>query len=267
MKLKINNFNILLYFFLMIYSLQVRSGELSNFEEDIAKNKKENNVRNTQCINCQSYDDSETFFDILFGDMVDAIISSTAEVISEGGITSNQRISQKSSDSDINKRQPGEILIPFYRFNINKQHVSDQINAVDFKIEIGKGAIGLEFRSTKYNDDITLEELEYNQIQYFHRMSFGNKIGLNLGIGYGQMDGVYSFDGLILSAPILFHNSRHLGFEIRPSVFNTDGVSVSDLDLSVLYTYRKLAFRIGHRSLESPNVDIDGYYIGFDFIF
>lgn len=260
-------FNILFCFFLLIVSLQASSGELGDFQKDIAKSKKENNARYNKCINCSSHDDSESFFDILFGDFVDAIANETAEVISEGGRTSNQRINGKSSNSDLEKRQPGEILIPFYRFNINTQHVNDQIDAIDLKMEIGKGAIGFEFRTTKYTDDITDEELKYNQIQYFHRMSFGNKIGVNLGIGYGKMNGVDSFDGLILSAPILFHNSHHLGFEIRPSVFNTDGVSVSDLDLSALYTYRKLAFRIGHRSLESPNVDIDGYYIGIDFIF
>ncbi|MFW2372449.1 MAG: hypothetical protein ACN4GM_04955 [Gammaproteobacteria bacterium] len=267
MKSKIYIFNTLFCFFLAMYSLQASSGELGDFQEDIAKNKKENNARYNNCIHCKPYNDSESFFEILFGDLVEAIANETAEVISEGGRASNQRVSSKPHDPDINKRQPGEILIPFYRFNINTQHVSDQINAIDLKMEIGKGAIGFEFRATKYTDDITNDELKYNQVQYFHRMSFGNKIGLNLGIGYGQMNGVDSFDGLVLSAPILFHNGHHLGFEIRPSVFNADGVSINDLDLSALYTYRKLAFRIGHRSLESPNVDIDGYYIGFDFIF
>lgn len=272
MKLGKTMFKTVIFFSLFVFSLQLNAGKLGDFEKDIIKSKqsksKKQKSRN-QCHSCSSTDNhhNESFFDILFADIFDGIIEGTAVVIAEGTDISNQRIGENPADSGISHRKAGEILTPFYRFNINTQHVNDDINALDLKMEFGHGPLGFELRSTKYQDDLTNDELKYNQFQYFHRMSFGNKIGVNFGIGYAKMKIIESYDGLVLSLPVIFQNGRHLGFEVRPSVFDADGVSVTELDYSVLYTYRKMAFRVGHRSLESENIDIDGVYIGLDFIF
>jgi len=98
-------------------------------------------------------------------------------------------------------------------------------------MEFGRGMHGFEVRTTKYRDDQYNEDLRYNQFQYFHRMSFGNKVGVNFGVGYASMDIVDSFDGLIFSLPVLFQNRQHFGLELRPSHFDTDGVGIDELDI------------------------------------
>lgn len=251
---------------------EIYAGELGSFEKDISDNKKiqksESHLKKSKkCYRCQSNEGSKGFFDILFRDIFIGMVDGVTASIVEGGVNSNNRISERVYAGEADKRKIGELLIPFFKFNVNTQHVSEKIDALDLKIEIGKGNVGFEVRTTKYLEEAVNEKLEYHQFQYFHRMSVGDKIGINLGLGYGIMNGVDTYNGTILSMPILFQNGNHLGFEIRPSYFDADGVTIHDLDISMLYTYRKLAFRVGHRSLKSPNNVINGYYVGFDFIY
>jgi len=266
---------------LLLISSLSHAGKLSDFEKDIIQSKKYKHEES------RHHDGSggDWFFDIIFEGILGGTENSNtkagkrndtphtsdpnylAELIEVGEKTSKQRISKYPHESGITKRKNGEIILPFYRFNLNTQHVDNQINGLDFKMEFGRGVHGFEVRTTKYRDDQDNEDLRYNQFQYFHRMSFGNKVGVNFGVGYASMDIVESFEGLIFSLPVLFQNGRHFGVEFRPSYFDADGVGINEMDISALYTYRKMAFRLGHRSIESPGVDIDGVYFGMDFIF
>ncbi len=256
----------LLFFSFLLFSMQLNAGKLSDFEKDIKNSKNTPHTKRYQsCKQCAQEDDS--FFDIIFEGILDNIVDITAVIIEDGSTTSSERIKKHPLKSGISPRKTGEILIPFYRFNINYQHVNDKINAFDLKMEFGKGVNGVELRTTQYDDSLANEELKYHQLQYFHRMSFGNQVAVNLGLGYARIDITDSFDGLILSLPMLYQNNNHLGIEVRPSYFNADGVDISELDFSVMYTYRKTAFRLGHRSIQSTNIDIKGVYLGLDFIF
>lgn len=254
---------------LFIFTIDINAAKLSDFEKDIIESQSSLS-RTTQhhnnCYDCGS-SNHDSFFDALLGGIFEDMLESVEKDISIGADTSHQRIDGKPNQPGISERKHGEILIPFYRLNINTQYVSEKINALDLKMEIGKGPNGFEVRSTTYKDDSADEKLKYSQLQYFHRMSFGNNIGINLGLGYARMKVTESFEGLVLSLPVLFHNGRHIGFEIRPSVFDADGSNITELDISALYTYRKLAFRAGYRTLDSPGIKLDGFYAGFDFIF
>ena len=259
-------FKALLFFTLTFISLQLHAGKLADFEKDIKSSKSASHSNsNYYCRKCSSHD--ESFFDALFEGIVNSIFEVATIAIEDGSKTSAERIKKHPEKKGISPRKEGEIIIPFYRLNINYQYVDDKIDALDLKMEVGKGANGLELRITTYNDNQNSEELKYSQFQYFHRMSFGNNIGINLGLGYGRMDITDTFDGLLLSLPILYQSGRHLGIEVRPTYFNADGVDISELDFSVMYTYRKMAFRLGHRNIQSTNIDINGIYFGLDFIF
>jgi len=257
--------------FVFFYSAQISAGKLGDFEADISRSKSERSQDNThsssQCHSCDSTSLSDSFFDTLFEGMLTILIDGTAEAIVEGSENSQQRVNENADHTELSLRKHGEILIPYYRLNLNFQRIDSDIDGYDVKMEFGKGPFGLELRSTRYKDSATNEDLNYSQLQYFHRMSFGNSTGINLGLGYGRLKGSTLFDGLILSLPVLFKVSDNVGFELRPVYFNASGVDITEVDTSVLYTHRKLAFRSGYRSIQSDNVDISGFYLGMDFIF
>jgi hypothetical protein len=267
----INRKHIIFFVCFVCISQTLIAGELKEFEKDIlsSQNDKNENKRrtNNSCNNCSGGSIGGEFFDALFGHIVEDIITGTSRAIVEGAITSNQRISGGNVDNGLDERLPGDLLIPFYKLNMNIQHVSSRIDAFDIKMEVGMGQAGVEGRATKYWDDAANEELEFYQIQYLHRMSFGDKVAINLGIGSGRLSGIDTYRGMVFSMPIIFHNSKSIGLEIRPSFFDADGQTISEWDTSILYTHRKMAFRFGHRSLKSTNVTIDGFYIGFDVIY
>ncbi|VAW61290.1 hypothetical protein MNBD_GAMMA11-2404 [hydrothermal vent metagenome] len=264
----ITRLSILFFFF---YSAQISAGKLADFENDISRSKSERSQDRTssssKCHSCGSTSLSDSFFDALFEGILTGLVDGTAEIIAEGSDNSQQRVNKNADHTELSLRKHGEILIPYYRLNLNFQRIDSDIDGYDVKMEFGKGPFGLELRATRYKDDTTNEDLNYSQLQYFHRMSFGNSTGVNLGLGYGRLKGNTLFDGFILSLPILYKASDNVGFELRPLYFNASGVDITELDASILYTHRKLAFRAGYRSIQSDNVDISGFYLGMDFIF
>jgi len=255
----------------LLCSQQASAGKLGDFEADISKSKSGGSQKDThssyECYSCGSSSVSDSFFDALFEGIFTALVDGTADIIAQGGNNSQQRVNENTDHTELSLRKHGEILIPYYRLNLNFQRIDDDISAIDLKMELGKGPVAFELRTTQFSDDSDDSNLNYSQIQYLHRMSFGNSTGINLGIGYGRLKGDSIFDGLVLSLPMLFKVSENFGLEFRPLYFNADDVDITELDASVLYTHRKLAFRAGYRSIQSDNVDISGPYLGMDFIF
>jgi hypothetical protein len=253
----------------------VVAGELADFEADIksggVSNKQhchECNDRHRENDHVQNHNDrsegiAELFFDVLFDSTIDIM----ANLIAEGGEASISRVEDGHRYQGIKKRRTGEPLLPFVKLNLSTQYISEWIGATDLRFEVGKGPLAFEARMTRYRDESIDEKLDYDQIQALYRMSVGHKYGINLGLGYGRMQGGNEYDGLILSMPLLYYNGNRFGYEFRPVIFNAGESTVSELDISVLYAYKKMAFRLGYRTLDSPNETIDGMYMGLDLIF
>ncbi len=278
------------YAFLFIFILgfsNVQAGDLEDFEKDATtvppdKNAETHKPRHTHA---NEHDHSDDFFSILFGDLVDTIVSEVVSVgaemvgqaasvgvqmvgqaVTEGGSNSNERVDDSVSGA-LQKRKLGEPLIPYFRLNLNVQNISSNIYGFDGKIELGLGALGGEYRETRYRDQEHHEQLKLQQIQALYRMSFGNQIGINFGLGVASLDGTKHSQGTMSSIALIYHPLQHLAFEIRPSWLSSSELSVNELDLSTLIAYKRMAFRIGYRQLDSSSDSLNGAYAGIDYIF
>lgn len=262
------------------------AGKLSDFEADIKSEKKSNIATETRPVvkdhvnkhhgsgkgaNCRHSQRQSSFFDYLSDELVIEAAGELGKAIGAvlviGGQNSQERIDEKGESGSSRARKPGELLLPFFKLNVNTQHVSESIDGLDVKLEVGRGLLAAEVRATRYQEKAVNEKLDYQQLQAFYRMLFGNTLGVNIGIGWGRLRGDDTYSGWLFTLPIIWHDRKHWAIELRPGWFDADGVSLTEFDGSVLYAYQRLAFRVGYRTLESPNNSIDGPYLGLDYIF
>jgi len=265
---------LLLYFVTMA---DTQAGDLKDFEIDATQESTSDRSGSRQRSNRHRHRDShhdhgDDFFSALFGDLIEAVVTEVVDTsadilgsaVSAGGTNSNERIDSHTADS--NRRRLGEPLIPYFRLNLNLQNITENIYGFDGKLELGRGALAGEYRQTSYRDDKQKEQLKLKQFQFFYRMSFGNQVGVNFGLGSASLNGVNQSQGGMLSMPIIYHPQRHLAFEFRPTWLFGE-ISIDELDLSTLIAYKRMAFRIGYRQLNSANESLQGAYAGIDYIF
>lgn len=252
----------------LFFVVSAEAGNLRDFESD-AGNPAQNATRPAQnmgsCTDCnqrRTDDASDDLFWTLMGYAAEGLFELTAQ----GGANSNLRIQENHTDEVI-PRKLGESLIPFFRMNLNIQGIEDRSYGLDGKLELGRGSLALEFRDTRYRDNTENEQLRLRQLQVLYRMSFGNRVGVNLGLGSAKLDGAEHSKGTMVSIPLFLHNRRHITWEIRQTWMFADEFSVDELDLSAIYAIRRTAIRLGYRRLDSLNSSLEGPYLGVDYLF
>ena len=262
-------------FIFLIACSTAEAGKLSEFERDATTIPADENLEHSSHRHRKhKRHENEDFFSILFGDLVDSVVSGVVDagaevvgtVFAEGGANSNSRVNG-SETGDLHKRQAGEPLLPFFRLNLNLQNITQNIYGFDGKLELGWGAWGVEYRQTSYRDSEQNEQLKLKQIQALYRMSFGDDVGVNFGVGSANLNGVNHSQGAMLSMPILYRPLRYLAFELRPTWLFGDELAIDELDVSTLISYQRMAFRIGYRQLKSTGDSLQGPYAGIDYIF
>ncbi len=168
----------------------------------------------------------------------------------------------RRSWQEVRRREPGEFLIPFIRFDYAYQDVESDVHASDYRLEVGYGPFGIAARKTHYVEDAPEDELDINQIYLLYRMSLLESIQIDLGIGGFELDGNDSNSSTSFTAPVLLQPFDFLGFELRPHVTSINGNVIWDTDLGVLCGRQYVSLRAGFRWLRTNGQSLDGPYIG-----
>lgn len=234
------------------------SGELSDFEQDATRNEDNNKTGDTG----HGYHEHHGFWDSFFDALFDTVIVG-------GGEMSNYRVKGTPNQyaEFLKPRQPGEALIPFFKVDGEYQNVIGDIAAYSLRAEGGYGAWGIQVRNTHYREKNPADKLDYFQAYGLYRMSFGNHIEIDLGLGSSTLKGRERNSGVSFTIPILVHPNKHIGFELRPSWSDTHGGGVNDWDLAMDLDYGHTAARIGYRWVYSRHEELKGPYIGVSFRF
>jgi hypothetical protein len=234
------------------------SGELSDFEQDATRNEDNNKTENNDHYYHEHHGFWYSFFDVLFD-----------TVIVGGGEMSRHRVKGTPYQyaEFLKPRQLGEALIPFFRADGEYQNVIGDISAYSLRAEGGYGAWGIQARNTHYKEKNPADNLDYLQVYGLYRMSFGNHVEIDLGLGSSTLSGRERNSGTSFTMPILVHPNNLIGFELRPSWTDINGSGVSDWDFSMDLNYRFTALRIGYRWVRSEHEGLNGPYIGVSFRF
>ncbi|UCG59105.1 MAG: hypothetical protein JSU70_06270, partial [Phycisphaerales bacterium] len=102
---------------------------------------------------------------------------------------------------DLDAREPGDPLIPFVRFDAAYQDVESDVEALDYRVQVGYGPIGFELNHTRYWEQVPSDRLDIYRLYGLYRLSFGNMIEADLGLGAIILDGDERNTGVSTTTP------------------------------------------------------------------
>jgi hypothetical protein len=173
------------------------------------------------------------------------------------------------------KHKNGQAVLPYVRADLNWQSIDSDNDAIDVRLELGYKALGLQIRTTKYEDsqaDLTQRVNQYYGLLRYglqYRDLFPGVIELAFGLGVAMQSGDLSNDSSpALTFPIKYYPTNWLGVEFRPAWYEADyaGIvyNIGDYDLSASFGPRYVQFRAGYRWLWYNSIGQfnDGPYAG-----
>jgi hypothetical protein len=155
-------------------------------------------------------------------------------------------------------RPVGSPRLPFMRFDFGYQWVESDIDAYDYRGEIGYGPIALCYNQTRYQESGPADELDLIRVYGLYRMSFGPYLEVDVGLGKLTLDGNARDTRFSFTVPVRIHPSEYVAIEIRPAFSE----NIDDVDIGVLLTPRYLSLRAGYRWVSSPGASLNGPYAG-----
>ena len=234
-----------------------QAGTLDDFES--AKNPEKQSSTSSESNSTYEDDDDDSSLGDFF---VELFFRAAWYTSLYGGQTSSERIALNPQMDGIQKRKHGEPLIPQYRFDSHYQQANSDITSKDFRFEYGQGPFGVQLRNTLMHESDENDDLRLSQIHALYRMSFGNHVGINMGIGVSQLVGNNRSTTLSFAFPIYFHPNKHFGFEIKTGMHFFDNAGILDLDYAALFRHKYFSLSMGYRELIKSGVDIAGPYAG-----
>lgn len=194
-------------------------------------------------------------------------------VLAPGGENSDLRVFGKGRYLGLSTRQPGEVLLPGSRYALEYGDMGSGDKVAGLRFEAGYGRTGLELRYSRFDDGRMHPSLDLYQGQFLYRMSFGNYIGVNLGLGVFAYDGADEHGGWLFSLPVTLRLSRDIFGELRMASLSDSRDSWIEREISILYSprwhesYRNWVLRAGYRELDAGRDSLHIPYLGLEYIF
>lgn len=240
-------------------------GKLRRFEEDATRHRPRGDRRSDRpdpSFDSEypyAYYDDHSISDFVFNDLLYMSLV-------HPGRASWARISGDSArldDLDVEPREPGDPLIPFVRFDAAYQDVQSDVEAFDYRVQVGYGPLALELNQTRYWEQAPPDSLDIYRVYGLYRLSIGNVLEVDTGLGAIIIDGAETNTGLSATTPILLHPVDWLVAEFRPMWSDIHGSVTQEYEVALLLNYGYVALRGGYRWTTSPLESLDGPFVGF----
>lgn len=246
-------------------STQVLAGKLESFENSVEKP-----VSSYEELEkSDSLDDDDRFCEKdVNGECVDndSLIAIPFYIMLYGGLYSFVRVfpdagSEPSGyNADVNSqftpRKAGEKLIPFLRIGTMYQTIDPGVELYDIKLEAGVGPLSLNYNKSLYEEQQPLDGLDLTRIYGSYRMSFGDHVQIDFGLGALTLEGNERKSYFYSTVPILIHPTEHLGFEYKFGL----AANIVEHDISVLGKFRFTSLALGYKWLTANNESLSGPY-------
>lgn len=188
-------------------------------------------------------------FSDLFGGLINAIVKGSSEMSMTRAL----------------RREHGDHDLPLVGADINFQTVSQQINAVDGRAELGYGPMAVQLRGAHFSDKEYAESLNVAHAHALFRISGNPAFQVNFGLGGVLLNGKNTNSGLSTTIPTAIFPRDAWGARFVPTWSWINGNRISDYDGSLEYTQRFYSGRLGYRTSYAGDQSLSGPYIGFSF--
>lgn len=159
-------------------------------------------------------------------------------------------------------RVPGDPFIPLIRMDAAYQAVESDVEALDGRLQLGYGPLAFEFNGTWFQEEDPSARLEIYHLYGLYRLSYGQNVEIDLGVGGIILDGEELNTGASLTIPFLVRIRDWLLVEFRPAWSEVNDTRIDKYELDVLFNWRSVALKTGYRWLESPNESLNGPFVG-----
>lgn len=188
-------------------------------------------------------------------------------LMADAGAYSAQRLAPRPAGADLDSRAGtprglGEATIAFARVDLSGARMGRGIHATAARAEVGYGPWGLELVQRRYTETQPHALLELQHYRGLYRMSLGDTVEVDLGLGRLHMAGLERHRGASWTLPILVHPSVRWGVELRPSWASLNGTIVGDHELALSLGERFWSVRAGYHWLRSPAERLQGPFLG-----
>ncbi len=164
-------------------------------------------------------------------------------------------------------KNKGEPVIPYLRLDAFYQDTSSSVQAIDGRIEVGWGPIGLQYRHTRYDEDRPDDSMDVSQWHVLYRMSFSQFVEVDMGFGSMTLKGNREYSAFSFTLPVQVRTPWGIGVEYRPAWSTINGNSVRDHTLSAGYGLRFVSASIGYRWFNVGDASLQGPFIGASLYF
>ncbi len=194
--------------------------------------------------------------------MFEGIFNGVLEGVMLAGELSTDRMRTIPNDEDLIPRKIGESLIPIARVSTYFHKATGNVSAKAVRVEIGYGAIAFQLRQTVYDESNPKDKMTLTQVHALYRMSLGNYVVMNWGLGTFELSGNEKHKTLSITFPIHVQVNSNWGWEVKPNYANFNGSTVWDVEAGLLFTKKHFSVDLGYRRLSSPEQIIHGPYVG-----
>jgi hypothetical protein len=172
------------------------------------------------------------------------------------------RTTGETLSRDVAPREPGEPMLPLVRFDAAYHPVESDIEAWDFRLQLGYGPLGFEANQTRYEEEDPPDRLDLTHLYALWRLSVTERIELDLGLGAVILEGDEQNAGFSGTTSVLIWPWDWLAVEFRPMWSAINDSHLQEYELGVLVNARYVALKGGYRFTRSPNESLDGPFIG-----
>ncbi len=207
------------------------------------------------------YSDSSSGNNDLAVELTQDFVNFSIQLIAEAGSLTLQRLFT-TADPAI-RRDPGDILIPFVRYDLSYQSVTSGIYAISNRLEVGFGPLGLLYEDYVFHNRATGSQLMIEKELFLWRMSSSRDFELDLGFGQSALMGLDRIPMGSFALPIKYKPTDSITLEFIP----TWSGLMTDYDGAVHWSNPSWSLKAGYRYLTTTGANLKGPYVGLALYF
>ncbi len=156
------------------------------------------------------------------------------------------------------RRDEGDVLIPYVRYDFAYQQLSSSISGYDNRLELGYGVASLLVEDYRLYDRAYATALTLDRYLLQYRVSLNRRSEFDFGVGETEMLGANYTQLGTVSLAARFILADNLLLEVRPTWART----IQDYEAAIALTQPYWSLKAGYRSMTSPGGTLQGPFIG-----
>jgi hypothetical protein len=237
------------------------AGTLEKFEEDATKDRSKDDSGRDRRASARDGEDSHPW-DGFVGEFGSSLIAGLVLAPADASWARISGDADHLAELDLEARELGDPLVPFVRLDFAYQEVQSDVEALDYRAQVGYGPFALELNQTRYEETDPSSRLDFYRLWGLYRLSYSERIEVDLGAGGLILDGNDRSSGLSLTMPVLVRPYDWLLVEFRPIWSTIHGSDIDEYEAGLLFNWESLALKVGYRWTHSPNMSLDGPFFG-----